>query len=65
MEHGVVLHEIIDKFIITIVPLLFNAGCKEVVKDTPKPVYFPVTDESRNTFLRGVREDKMQNLYFS
>ena len=50
-ESGVVLHEIIDKFIITIVPLLFNAGCKEVVKDTRKMVYFPDSDKSTVRFF--------------
>ena len=50
-ESGVVLHEIIDKFIITIVPLLFNEGCKEVVKDTRKMVYFPDSDKSTVRFF--------------
>lgn len=50
-ECGVVLHEIIDKFIITIVPLLFNEECKEVVKDTWKMVYFPDSDKSTVCFF--------------
>ena len=49
-----------SKFIITIVPLLFNARCKEVVKDIGKPVFFPKSCGKRQEDIPGkVRTEKI------